>query len=202
MRRLPVLVALIGVCVALPAHAYKLEYKEQLYPLIQYQLYMYPRDWAENIQWLDLALHADFANPLYALAKIGDSKDWEFYRDLFMMHLNLKMVEQYLQWGNEFNKQVAYFYNYPWKQENLDSLNKAEALFKYALNYWNEARKWSDLASAAKFRWMSLNGIEYWQDESYRIQHGELDYDFIVNRHLKQLADVRRTFQQMNSSTY
>jgi len=202
MKRSLIAGALLFLLGSLPAAAYKLEYKEQLYPLIQYHLSMYPRDWAENVQWLDMALHADFANPLYALAKISNPTQWEFYRDLFMMHLNLKMVEQYLEWGAEFDKFNAYFFNYPWKQENLDSLNKAEALFKYSLKYWTEAKKWSDLASAQKFRWMSLDGIEYWQDESYRIQHGELDYNFIVNRHLAHLETVRKAFEAMNKSTY
>ncbi|HUX50895.1 MAG TPA: hypothetical protein VMW73_08860 [Spirochaetia bacterium] len=202
MKRFFIAGALLFLLGSLPAAAYKLEYKEQLYPLIQYHLSMYPRDWAENVQWLDMALHADFANPLYALAKISNPTQWEFYRDLFMMHLNLKMVEQYLEWGAEFDKFNAYFFNYPWKQENLDSLNKAEALFKYSLKYWTEAKKWSDLASAQKFRWMSLDGIEYWQDESYRIQHGELDYNFIVNRHLAHLESVRKAFEVMNKSTY
>jgi hypothetical protein len=194
-------VLFIAIAVS-PVFAYRLEYKEQLYPLLHYQLSMHPRDWAENIQWLNLALRADFANPLYALAKINTPAEWEFYRDLFMMHLNLKMVEQYLEWGAEFNKQVAYFYNYPWKQENLDSLNKAEALFKYARNFWTEAKKWSDKAAAAKFRWMSLNGIEYWQDESYRIQTGNLDYNSIIDTHLSRLQDVRKAFEAMNNKTY
>ncbi|HUX11879.1 MAG TPA: hypothetical protein VMW87_02575 [Spirochaetia bacterium] len=202
MRRFSVVLVVLAFAVAGPVHAYRLLYKEQLYPLIQYQLNMYPRDWAENIQWLDLALKADFANPLYALAKIDNTDEWEFYRDLFMMHLNLKLVEQYLEWGSEFNKQVAYFYNYPWKQENLDSLNKAEALFKYALNFWTEAKSWSDKAAAARFRWMNLDGVHFWQDESYRIQNGELDYNFIVNRHLTSLEGVRKTFEAMNRSTY
>ncbi len=199
MRRIvPTLV--LAVLAAVPAYGYKLIYKEQLYPLLHYQLYMYPQDWAENIQWLDLALHADFANPLYALAKIHNNREWEFYRDLFMMHLNLKMVEQYLQWGNEYDKHEAYFYNYPWKAQNLDSLNQAESLFKYALNYWTEAKKWSDKAAA--FKWMSLDQIQYWQDESARIQSGDLNYDTIIKKFLTELEQVRKTFQQMNSSTY
>lgn len=199
MRRL-ILAATLLLAVSASAFAYKLIYKEQLYPLIQYQLYMYPEDWAENIQWLDMALHADFANPLYAIARISNDKEWEFYRDLFMMHLNLQMVVQYLQWGNEYNKQEAYFYNYPWKAQNLDSLNTAEGMFKYALNYWTEAKKWSDKAAA--FKWMSLPRIQYWQDESDRIQSGDLDYRKIVDKFLTKLDQVRKTFQQMGPSTY
>ena len=203
MKRVRLAVAALLLCgVTAPAFGYQLVYKEQLYPLIHYQLNMYPQNWAENIHWLNLALRADFANPLYALAKIKTPTQWEFYRYLFMMHLNLMMVQQYLGWGAEFDKFHAYFYNYPWKQENLDSLNKAEALFKYALNFWTAAKKWSDLAAAAKFRWMSLNGIEYWQDESYKIQTGSLNFKTIIDGHIKHLDTVRKAFQAMTSKTY
>ena len=44
--------------------AYRIIYREQLYELHHRQLYNYPLDIAENIYWLELALRADFANPL------------------------------------------------------------------------------------------------------------------------------------------
>ena len=36
-----------------------------------------------------------------------------------MMHLNLKLVEQHLRLGSKWDKQVAYFYNAPWKNRIL-----------------------------------------------------------------------------------
>ncbi|MFW6212871.1 MAG: hypothetical protein ACOC8L_08210 [Spirochaetota bacterium] len=111
------------------AWSYKLLYKEQLYDLNHQQLYMYPEDYAANIAWLERALAADFANPLYAFAEIENEREWEFYRNLFWMHLNLHMVDQYLGWAAGYVKFDARFFNYPWKEDNLESLRRAESLF-------------------------------------------------------------------------
>jgi len=183
-----------------PAFSYKLIYKEQLYELYHMQLYQYPERIAENIAWLQQAVKADFANPLYALARIDNKREWERYRYLFNMHLNLKLVEQFLLWGSKYNKFEAYFYNYPWKEENLKSLDTAESLFKSALEYWKEAQRWS--AKAAAIPWINLKEIQFWEDESDRIENGELDYSAIISRHLDRLQQVRDTFQNMDSQTY
>ena len=180
--------------------AYTLLYKEQLYRLYHQQLYMQNIDIAENVQWLKAALKADFANPLNALARVKDKRDWEKYRDLFMMHLNLKMVECYLQWATRYNKQEAYFFNAPWQALNLESLDKAESLFRYALVYWAEAKSWS--SKLAPFKWLHLPEVQEWEDEQYRIENSELDYQTIIERHLAKLAEVRQTFKNMDASTY
>lgn len=181
-------------------HAYRLMYKEEFYRLYHQQLYMQNMDIAENIHWLEAAMKADFANPLNALAKIKDKRDWEKYRDLFNMHLNLKMVECYLQWASRYNKQEAYFYNAPWQQLNIESLDKAEALLRVALVYWADAVSWSQKAES--FRWIYLKELQEWQDEQYRIQNDELDYQAIIERHLGKIAQVRQTFKNMDAGTY
>lgn len=198
VRRL-VLVGLL-VLVAGHASAYRLIYKEQLYELNHQQLTMYPEDYAENIRWLELALRADFANPLYALAIVETPREWEFYRALFWMHLNLHLVNQYLGWGSRYMKFDAYFFNEPWKEDNLDSLIRAESLFEIARYYWDEAVRWSD--EAARFAWLNLEEIQAWEDQSFRIQNGELDYDAIIDRHQARLERVRAEFLAMDASTY
>lgn len=182
------------------AFAYRLLYKEQLYELNHQQLYMYPEDYAENIRWLEMSLSADFANPLYALAEISDETEWEYYRDLFWMQLNLHLVEQYLGWASDYMKFEAYFFNYPWRDDNLDSLLRAESLFEIAIYYWEEARSWSE--QAARFPWLSLEEIQQWADRSYRIQTGDLDYGAIIARHQERLERVRTEFEAMGPGTY
>ena len=180
--------------------AYQLIYKEQLYRLHHEQLYMDPLDIAENIHWLEEALRADFANPLNALATIHNPQEWETYRNLFTMHLNLKLVEIYLQWGSKYNKFEAYFFNAPFKRQNLESLDIAEKLFKYALVYWSQAKDWSIKAGANK--WINLPEIQFWHDEQSRIQDGSLDYAAIIAKHLQRLATVRAKFKAMDDKTY
>lgn len=198
--RLLLSIVLLLTFLASPLFAYKLIYKEQLYELYRVQFYQYPQRIRENIYWLEQAMKADFANPLNALAVIENNSDWERYRHLFRMHLNLKLVELYLRWARQYNKQVAYFYNYPWREQNLESLDRAEQLMNQALYYWGEAQEWS--TRAWELRQVHLEEIQYWADENYRIETGELDYRAIIDRHLERLEEVRGDFEAMDEDTY
>ncbi|MFW5688861.1 MAG: hypothetical protein ACOC1U_04740 [Spirochaetota bacterium] len=199
-RSRALLVLVLAVVCANQASAYRLIYKEQLYELNHQQLYMYPEDYAENIRWLELALEADFANPLYALAEIETPREWEYYRALFWMHLNLHLVNQYLGWASDYLKFDAYFFNAPWREDNLESLLRAENLFEIARYYWQEAVAWS--AEAAQFPWLNLEEVQAWEDQSYRIEREELDYGAIIDRHVARLERVRDEFLAMDANTY
>ena len=180
--------------------AYPVYFKEQFYRLYHTNYIQYPDDSIENIYWLEQARKADFCNPLFALARIPDQKHWERYRYLFNMHIELKMIEQHLQLGSKFDKQVAYFYNAPWKQENLESLKIAETAYRAALAYWKTAKEWA--AKAQTIRWIYLPEVQFWDDESHRIVTGKLNYERIINRELSRLQKVREAFEAMNESTY
>jgi hypothetical protein len=183
-------------------NAYLVEYKEQFFRLYHLHHIQYPDDTMENIYWLERAVKADFANPLYALARIENETQWEKYRYLFMMHINLKLIEQYLFLGNKWNKRNAYFYNAPWKDQNLKSLETAETCFRAALAYWKDAVEWSEKARDRRFRFINLTQVQFWEDEAERIGEGELDYEKTVKRELALLEEVRRRFQEMNENTY
>jgi hypothetical protein len=193
------LVVLAGTMVIPPeAAAYIVMYKEQYYKLYHVHHQQYPDDTMENIFWLELALKANFCNPLYALARIETEEQYEKYCYLFMMHINLKMIEQYLYMANKFNKRHAYFYNAPWKEENLKSLEIAEKYFEIAKYYWNEAVSWAEKAREKRFRFMRLGNAEFWEDEAFRIiEKGTLNYGKTINRELDMLYKVREQFQAM-----
>jgi hypothetical protein len=182
--------------------AYTVRYKEQFYELYHTHYNQYPDDTMENIYWLERAVEADFANPLYAMGKISNEKDWEKYRYLFMMHINLKLVEQHLRLGSKWDKQVAYFYNAPWKEQNLDSLKTAETCYKTALYYWNEAKIWAEKANVRQFKFLFLQDLQAWEDERERIATGDLDYDRTISRELARLDKVRADFLAMDKNTY
>ncbi|MDR2553281.1 MAG: hypothetical protein LBD31_08970 [Treponema sp.] len=179
-------------------NAYLIMYKEQYYRLFHVHYNQYPDDTVENIYWLERALKAQFANPLYASALIETEDQYEKYRYLFMMHLNIKMTEQYLYLANKYNKRRAYFFNAPWKDENLKSLDIAETCFENARYYWAEAASWAEKARDRRFRFMRLHRIEFWEDEAYRIiELGTLDYGKTIDRELVMLRSVREQFQAM-----
>lgn len=190
---------LLAVVPSRKAEAYRILYAEQYYRLYHLHFYQYPDDSMENIFYLEQALKSDFANPLYALARIENRQQWAQYRLLFKMHVNLKLVELYLTLGSKYDKMAAYFYNAPWKEQNLDSLDKAEQAYRVALGYWKEALGW---AARTQHLGFNLEGIQKWEDEWKRILTGDLDYQEIITGHLSRVERVRRTFQGMDENTY
>ncbi len=196
----PTLTIMLFFAVIAPSWSYRLIYKEQLYELYHQHLYPNVARNSENIYWLERVLRADFANPLHALAKIENEQEWECYRYLFTMHVNLKLTELYVHEASLFFKHKAYFYNWPWKEENIKSLNLAEERLRYALVYWEEAVRWSHLVSNQK--WIFLEEIQNWHDENLRIENGRLNYQEIINRHLIRLYKIRDEFLAMDENTY
>jgi hypothetical protein len=200
MRRRLHIALFFLICSVFGATAYPVYYKEQYFKLFHTHYIEYPDDAIENIYWLEEAKKADFCNPLFALAKIEDKQHWERYRYLFDMHLDLKLIEQHLLLGSKFDKRVAYFYNAPWKEQNLESLKTAETAYEAALAYWPEAKALAKEAMA--MRWVFLDDAEAWTDEAYRIDAGELDYADIIGKQLARLRKVRADFEKMDGSTY
>ena len=192
-------VSLIGIQAVF---SYFVEYKEQNYKLYHIHYEQNPDNIIENIYWLEQAINADFCNPLYALGRIETKKEWEKYRYMFMMHLNLKMVEQHLRLGSKFDKQAAYFYNYPWKEQNIESLCKAEKFYNAAVIYWNEAKLWAEKANVREFQFLFLEDLQNWEDERQCIAEGSLNYERIISRELRRLAKVREEFMNMDEKTY
>lgn len=205
MKHRPVQFASIAILLCFTVSslsAYVVRYKEQFYELYHIHYNQYPDDTMENIYWLERAIEADFCNPLYAVGTISDEKDWEKYRYLFMMHLNLKLAEQHVRLGSKWDKQKAYFYNAPWKKQNLESLETAETCYKTALYYWNEAVIWAEKANIREFQFRFLTDLQFWEDERERIADGSLDYNRTIQRELARLASVRSAFLAMDENTY
>jgi hypothetical protein len=195
MRLLFLILALLAATA--PLSAAPVQYKEEFYKLYHLHYIQNPSNIMENIYWLERALWADFCNPLWALTKIENETQWEKYRTLFMMHINLKLIEQYIFLGNKYNKRHAYFFNAPWKAQNLESLKTAETCYRSALYYWDEALKYQKEQEDARFRYIDLEGVRFWQDEALRIGTGDLDYRQILERELASLEKVRAAFEAM-----
>jgi hypothetical protein len=199
MRR-TLLAASFLLLLACLGSAYPVYYKEQFYKLYHEHYIQYPDDAIENIWYLEQAKKANFCNPLYAMAKIEDTKDWDRYRLLLDMEIDLKLIEQHLALALQYDKRVAYFYNAPWKADNLESLKIAESAYRAALAYWPEAK---DLAlKAMKTRFNDIEGAEYWIDQAARIETGDLDFGDAIGRELARLARVRADFEKMDKASY
>ena len=205
MKKSVLLSAAIFLCALLappPASAYIVKYKEDFYKLFHVHYQQYPDDVIENIYWLEQAVKADFANPLYARAKIADERDWEKYRYLFMMHVNLKLIEQHMRLGRTYDHQIARFYDAPWRDIYIEQLEKAKSCYQAGLRYWQEAKLWAEKANVAKFNFLFLTDVQSWEDERERIGSGKLDYERILNRELARVQSVIDDFSAMERTNY
>ena len=194
---LPVFAAFFAIFSVLPAFSYMVKYKEDYYRLYHIHYAQFPDDCIENIYWLEQAVKADFCNPLYAPVKINDEADWEKYRYLFMMHINLKLIEQHMRLGRTYDKQVAHFYDAPWKDVYIENLNKAKSCYEAGLYYWREAKLWAEKTNVGKFKFLFLTDIQNWEDERERIGNGKLDYEKILNRELERVNNVIEELEAM-----
>ena len=178
------------------------KYKEDYYKLFHVHYQQYPDDVMENIYWLEQAVKADFCNPLYAPCKINSQDEWEKYRYLFMMHVNLKLIEQHLRLGRTYDKKSVNFYDAPWKDLYIENLEKTLSCYQAGLYYWQEAKLGAEKAGTKKFRFMNLQDIQYWEDERERINTGSLDYEKILNREIERVQKNIEGFKNMDASIY
>ena len=180
------------------ANAYMVKYKEDFYKLYHVHYQQYPDDCMENIYWLEKAVQADFCNPLFTNAEIKTEKEWEKYRYLFQMHLNLKLIEQHLRLGRTYDKKCIYFYDAPWKDEYLRNMEKALSCYKAGLYYWQEAKVWFEKADAPSFNFLFITSLQNWEDERERIKTGELNYEKMLTREINRLEKNIKELNEMD----
>ena len=178
--------------------AYMVKYKEDWYKLYHVHYQQYPDDCIENIYWLEKAVQADFCTPQFADIKIETEKEWEKYRYLFQMHINLKLIEQHLRLGRSYDKKCIYFYDAPWKDEYLNNMQKALSCYQAGLYYWQEAKVWCEKANAASFNFLFITGKQNWEDERERIANGDLDYEKMLNREINRLEKNIKELHEMD----
>lgn len=185
-----------------PVFSYIVTYKEQYYRLFHVHYQQYPDDVMENIYWLEKAVEADFCNPKYALSTIKTTEDWEKYRYIFMLHLNLKLIEQHMRLGSNFDKQSVYFYDAPLREQYIIDLNKAKSCYEAGLYYWTEAKLWAEKASQNKFYFLTLHEIQNWEDERFRVVTGKLNYEKILTREINRVQTLIDSLLAMDENTY
>lgn len=200
MKRIVFALLLVFFISSQSASAFMVKYKEDFYRLYHVHYQQYPDDCMENIYWLEKAVQADFCNPLYADVKIESEKQWEKYRYLYQMHLNLKLIEQHLRLGRIYDKKVAYFYDAPWKDAYLSDLEKTLSCYKAGLYYWQEAQLWAEKANAASFQFLYITKLQNWEDERERIGNGKLDYGRMLAREIARVEKNIAIYTEMDNS--
>lgn len=187
---------------SLNAYCWPILYAEQYYKLYHQHFYSTVESTDENIFYLQQALKADFANPLNALTKIENEREWECYRALFRMKCHQLILEEYRKQGSKFDKQKAYFYNQPYRHIILRSLEVALLNYKRALAHWPEVQKYANEVGKPQFRYIHFDSLYRWQEEAWRVRTKDLDYEKIINKDIARLEKVKKTLEEMDENTY
>jgi hypothetical protein len=183
-KRVFLILALIIVIIAAPiaAHARRLYYAEEFYLYVM-NLHQVNPSLERNIRFMQWALEAPFDNPVRSLALIETENDFKRYKTLFKLHVNLLIIDSYLQLARRFDKEHVYFFNLWYAKELKESFTIARYYYETALVYWDEVQKFAALASDIPGK----IDIDHWEDDLWLIQNGELDYKSIIDEHLDRL---------------
>lgn len=191
MKRILLTVLLI-LCIAVPttSDARRLYYAEEFYLYVM-NLYQVNSSLMRNIRFMQWALQAPFDNPVRSLAKIETENDFLRYQQLFKMHVNLLIIDSYLQLARRFDKEHVYFFNLGYAEDLKKSFGIARYFYEISFNYWDEALKHANEAEKHPGR----ISIDAWEDELSLIQTGGLDYRAIIEGHLAKLDSRIQTVQ-------
>jgi hypothetical protein len=190
MKKIFIVCALILLSLPSQVQARRLYYAEEFY-LYALNLYHTNPNLERNIRFMQWALQAPFDNQVRSLALIETEHDFRRYKALFRMHVNLLIIDSYLKLATRFDKQHVYFFNLWYAEELKESFTIARYFYQISYNYWEEAKKHAESAEEIPGR----ISIDFWEDEQYLIQTGELDYELIIDEHLQKLEQRLETVE-------
>lgn len=158
-------------------------YVEDFYELYGMKQYYNENSLRKNITRLEIALTCKFRHPSQALVKIDTEEEYQKYRNLIFMHINMLIMRNHLKIATRYDKQKVYFYNLDYAKEIEESLNIAEGLYKKALPFWFAAKKHALRASEIKI----TTDLGFIESERYAILHGQTDFEKIITDHMRRL---------------
>ena len=182
LKVFPLIFLICFLVIAQAAHARRLYYAEEFYLYVM-NLHYTSAPLERNIRFMQWALKAPFDNPVRSLALITTEDEFKRYKALFRMHVNLLIIDSYLQLARRFDKEHVYFFNLWYAKRLKKSFTIAEYYYKIGLNYWEESKKFAEEGSGIPVR---IN-IDEWEDELYLVQTNELDYESIIQSRLEKL---------------
>jgi len=163
-------------------------YFEDYYELYGKKQYYNGNSLRKNIERLKTALKCKFRHPSEAIVKVKTEEEYRKYRNLMFMHINILIMRNYLKIASRYDKRRIYFYNLDFAKEIKESLNMAKGLYKEAVTYWNNARRYAESASKIRI----TTNLGFIESERYSIVNGELDYEKIINNHLNRIKEKRQ----------
>lgn len=167
-------------------------YLEDYYLLYGLKQYYNENTLRRNIDMLKTALNSKFRHPSEALIKINTEDEYQKYRRLMFMHINLLIMRSYMRIASRYDKQKIYFYNHEFAREINESLDTADKMYNEAVPYWNKARDYAEKASDIKL----TTDLGFIETERFSIVRGELDFGNIIDKHLDNIRQKREDLQK------
>lgn len=148
-----------------------------------------------NIVFMQGALKSPYRPAYRSLVPIHTEREHEKYRYLLKMHMNVRILQDYLTLGRLYDMQKLYFYHEESKEDLIKSLKRAEYYYLVAQDYWTDVKKFAVDAYVMKDIRIPLENLE---DEMRFIVQRDVDwqYDRILAIHL---AKVRANLEKLGA---
>lgn len=163
-------------------------YLEDFYELYGLKQYYNENSLRKNIERMKIALTCKFRHPSESLAKTDSEKEYQKYRHMMFMHINMLLLRDHLTIAGLYDKHQMKYYNLDFAKDISESIEIAEKFYRDAIPYWKEAVKHAKAASRIKI----TTDLGYMENERYRIISGDLDYDKIINGFLRKTAQKKQ----------
>ncbi len=170
-------------------------YAEDFYLLYAKRCYYGEEEINLNIVFMQGALKSPYRPAYDSLVPIHSEIEHEKYRNLLKMHMNIRILQDYLTLGRLYDMQTIYFYHADFKDDLIQSLQRAEYYYLIAQDYWIEVKKYAVDAYTMREVQINLDNLE---DEMRLIVQRDVDwqYDRILNIHL---AKVRANIEKLKT---
>ena len=165
----------------------KMIFIEQIYKLYESNLHTTHTDHKRNIFWLENALKLPNIHPSQAIVITNTWEEYVKYKILLRFHIYFLLTKEYVDWGWEYDKRDVVFYNMEWADKIKESFEIARSRYELAKYYWEETKKWSQLAYSKPVH----IGWEQIEDLNWEIENNEFDYNYddIIAMRLKSLDE-------------
>jgi hypothetical protein len=139
-----------------------------------------------NIVFMQGALKSPYRPAYRSLVPIHSEREHEKYRNLLKMHMNVRIMQDYLTLGRLYDMQKLYFYHEESKEDLIKSLKRAEYYYLVAKDYWTDVKTFAVEAYVMNDIRIPLENLE---DEMRLIVQRDVDwqYDRILNIHLEKV---------------
>ena len=172
----------------------KMIFIEQIYHLYESNLHTTHTDHKRNIFWLENSLKLPNIHPSQAIVITKTWEEYVKYKILLRFHIHFLLTKEYVEWGWEYDKRDVVFYNMEWAEDLKKSFEIARSRYLIAKHYWEETKKWSDLAYSKNIEigWGQIEDLN-WEIENNKFDY---DYDEVIDLRLKGIEDKLKKIEE------